>query len=256
MREGVNKKGMKLIMKGKTKLRVIQILCIVSLLITVFSIQKTYARYFEKVDTKYNTHIKRWVINVNEKNIHRENSLSNVMTPVFRENTHINGNDILVPGSEGYFEFLIDYSKVDLKFRFEFDIEQLNKKTITEGNGESQTQTEIDNHLEDFEIYGYSIVETRADSGETVETITLIEHPNNMSELTQLIDPNVNSDVNKTRTVRILFRWNDTNADTTDDIAEDGMNNFEDTQYRGNANGENLHTLLNYNVKITFTQQL
>ena len=35
-------------MKEKTKLRVIQILCIVSLLITVFSVQRTYAKYYEK----------------------------------------------------------------------------------------------------------------------------------------------------------------------------------------------------------------
>ena len=35
-------------MKEKTKLRVLQILCIISILITVFSIQRTYAKYFEK----------------------------------------------------------------------------------------------------------------------------------------------------------------------------------------------------------------
>ena len=35
-------------MKEKTKLRVIQILCIISLVITVFSIQRTYAKYCRK----------------------------------------------------------------------------------------------------------------------------------------------------------------------------------------------------------------
>ena len=35
----------------KKKLRILQILCIISLLITIFSIQRTYARYYEKVDT-------------------------------------------------------------------------------------------------------------------------------------------------------------------------------------------------------------
>ena len=59
-------------MKEKTKLRVIQILCIVSLLITVFSIQRTYAKYFEKIDTTYATNIKRWVINVNTKKYKKE----------------------------------------------------------------------------------------------------------------------------------------------------------------------------------------
>ena len=247
-------------MKEKTKLRVIQILCIVSLLITVFSIQRTYAKYFEKIDTTYATNIKRWVINVNTKNIHEESTLSQVMTPVLRANTHMNNNNTLVPGREGYFEFLIDYSKVDLKFRFDFDIEQLNTKTVIEGEGESQTETEVDAHLEDFEIYGYSIVETDADSGEETETITNLETVNNLAGLTQVIDPATDADSDKTRKIRILFRWNDDNADTTDAVDVAGMNNLEDTQFRGETNtatgADPLHTLLNYNVKITFTQQV
>ena len=120
--------------KEKTKLRVIQILCIVSLLVTVFSIQKTYAKYFEKVDTTYATNIKKWAIEVNDIYIHEETTLSNVMNPTFfyNENMDNNGgsNNILVPGREGCFDFLIDYSNVDVGFKFAFDIEQLNKKTV------------------------------------------------------------------------------------------------------------------------------
>ena len=148
--------------KEKTKLRVIQILCIVSLLVTVFSIQKTYAKYFEKVDTTYATNIKKWAIEVNDKYIHEETTLSNVMNPTFfyNENMDNNGgfNNILVPGREGCFDFLIDYSNVDVGFKFAFDIEQLNKKTVideTTGN-----ETEVDSHLEDFEVYGYVIVDS------------------------------------------------------------------------------------------------
>ena len=110
-------------MKEKTKSRVIQILCIVSLIITVFSIQRTYAKYFEKVNTTYATNIKRWVINLNNTDIHgKSQELSTIMQPTFRENAHMNNNDTLVPGREGYFEFVIDYSKVDLAFKYEFDI--------------------------------------------------------------------------------------------------------------------------------------
>ena len=239
-------------MKEKTKLRVIQILCIVSLVITVFSIQRTYARYFEQVNTTYATNIKRWVINVNNINIHgKSQELASVMQPTFRENVHMNNNNTLVPGREGYFEFLIDYSKVDLAFRFDFDIKQLNTKIITTGEGEETVETEVENHLEDFEIYGYSIVE------DGTETITTLETVNNLSGLTQVIDPTTDTDENKTKTIRILFRWNDENADTTDANQVAGMNNYEDTQYTGNAiEGDSVHTALNYRVKVTFTQQL
>lgn len=224
-------------MKEKTKLRIIQILCIVSLIITVFSIQRTYAKYFEKVDTTYATTIKRWVININGTDIHgKDQQLSQIMTPVLRESEHINDN-VFVPGREGYFEFAIDYSKVDLAFKVDFDVQQLN--TV---------------QLEDFEIYGYSIV-TQDANGDEIETITNLETVNNLAGLSQIINPT--SEANKTKTIRILFRWNDENADTTDANDEDGMNNYEDTQFRGNEiEGDSLHTNLNYKIKVTFKQYI
>ena len=236
-------------MREKTKLRVIQILCIVSFIIAVFSIQRTYAKYFEKVDTTYATKIKRWVINVNNINIRRNQDITQIMQPVFRENEHMNNNNTLVPGREGYFEFFVNYSKVDLAFRFDFDIKQLNKKIINE--------TEVDNFLEDFEIYGYSIVTTDPTTGDEIETITNLATVNDLAGLTQIIDPTIDSDVAKTKKIRILFRWNDTNKDTTDADNRPGMNNYEDTQYAGNAiAGDEVHTHFNYKVKVTFTQHI
>lgn len=226
--------------KEKTKLRIIQILCVISLIITVFSIQKTYAKYFEKVDATYATNIKRWVIKIKDSIIRETATLNNVMTPVFRENVHMNSNNTLVPGREGYFEFLINYSEVDLAFRFDFDIKQLNNTP-----------------LEDFEIYGYSIVTTDATSGDEIETITQLATVNDLSGLTQIIDPTEDTDNDKTVKLRILFRWNDSNADTTDADNVAGMNNYEDTQYAGNpVEGDTVHTYLNYRVKVTFTQKI
>ena len=190
-------------MKEKTKLRVIQILCIVSLLITVFSIQSTYAKYFEKVDTTYATTIKKWVINVNTKNLHEETTLSNVMVPKFfyNPNMNMNGNlnNILVPGREGYFEFEIDYTDVDLAFKFEFDIEQLN-----------------DTELTDFEVYGYSIIDpdteitatTQVTDIEGITTLTKSEGKYQLSGLMQQIDPSTDVDSNghKKRRIFVHFR--------------------------------------------------
>ena len=217
-------------MKEKTKLRVIQMLCIVSLLITVFSIQKTYAKYYEKIDTTYVTTIKRWIINVNNSNIRQNTTLNEIMTPVFRQNEHMNNNNTLVPGREGYFEFLIDYSNVDVKFRYEFDIEQLNSIPLT-----------------DFQIYGYSIVE------DETETKTMLSEPNKVSEIKQVIDPDNSEDFNsnneKKRKIRVLFRWYDGE--------DNSMNNINDTLFAGEENDEDsIHDLLKYKVKITFTQQL
>lgn len=213
-------------MKGKTKLRILQILCIISILITIFSIQRTYAKYFEKVGTTYQTDIKRWLINVNSYNIHEMNELSQIMQPIIVENENMNNNDTLVPGRTGYFEMLIDYSAVDLAFEYEFSIEQLNSKP-----------------LEDFEIYGYEVID--ADGTSTVTET---------KEIKSVIDPTTEVDSNgdKKRNIRILFRWNDGTGST--------MDNTSDTQFKGETNtaadADGLHTVLNYKATMKFTQYI
>ena len=212
-------------MSKKTKLRLLQILCIISLIITVFSIQKTYAKYFEKVDTTYQTNIKRWLINVNSHNIHESETLSEVMQPIIIEDEHMNSNNTLVPGRKGYFEMLIDYTYVELAFEYEFSIEQLNETP-----------------LDDFEIYGYEVV----DGDESTVTET--------TEIKGVIDPTteLNSNGERKKEIRILFRWNDGNGSTMDNLA--------DTQFRGesitNGDEENLHTTLKYKANLKFTQYI
>lgn len=235
----------KMLMKEKTKLRVIQILCVVSLLITVFSIQRTYAKYYEQVDTTYATSIKRWIINVNGTDIRNGIALDQIMQPEFIENEHMNSNDTLVPGRIGYFEFVIDYTKVDVAFRFQFDITQTNNTP-----------------LEDFEIYGYSVAENSGSLGEETEPETELTVANNLSEITQIVDPvsDIENERELKRTIRVWFRWNDANADTEDADEADGMNNSEDTLFAGEENqaegADGLHKVLNYKVKITFTQKI
>lgn len=203
-------------MKRKNKLRVLEILCIISLLFTIFSIRRTYARYFEKVDTTYQTHIKRWLIKINALNIHEAKSLSEVVQPVLVENENMNNNNTLVPGRTGYFDMMIDYTYVDLAFKYEFSIEQLN-----------ETQ------LKDFEIYGYEIVD--GDKSTVTET----------KQIKGVIDPDkdLNSANEKKRDIRILFRWNDGDGSI--------MDNKLDTQYRSEEN-----EALNYRATLKFTQYI
>ena len=75
---------------------IIEILLLLAILVTVFSIQRTYAKYFEKVGTTYNTNIKKWVINVNNNNIHESKSLNEIVEPVLVENENMNNNDTLI----------------------------------------------------------------------------------------------------------------------------------------------------------------
>ena len=210
-------------MKKKNKLKILQILCLISLLITFVSIQRTYARYFEKVDTTYDTHIKRWLIRINEHNIHEETSLEKIVQPVIVDAENMNNNNTLVPGRTGYFDIVIDYAFVDLAFEYDFSIEQLNTKK-----------------LDDFEIYGYEIVD--GDKSTITET----------KEIKGIIDPTteVNSNNEKKLEIKVLFRWNDGTGST--------MNNKADTQFKGeaNTNAQDLHTTLNYRATMNFKQYI
>lgn len=212
-------------MKEKNKIKIIQILCLISLIITIFFIQKTYARYFEQVDTTYNTNIKRWLVKVNDMVIHDTETLNEVIEPIFTRSDNINP-DILVPGQTGYFEMLIDYTDVDVTFEYEFSIEQLNETP-----------------LEDFEIYGYEIWDIVDGTKTIIET-------NQTSEIKGVINPidEVNSVGEKKREYKILFRWNDGE--------ENSMDNKADTQFRGEQQEDNLHTTLKYKAMMTFTQYI
>lgn len=210
-------------MKKKNKERVLEILCIISLLITIISIQRTYARYFENVDTTYDTHINRWLIKVNNHIVHEETTLSEVMQPIIVENENMNSNNTLVPGRTGYFEMLIDYTYVDVAFEYEFSIEQLNA-----------------NKLDDFEIYGYEIID--GDTSTITET----------KEIKGVINPttDVNSSDEKKKDIRVLFRWNDGDGSK--------LNNAADTQFRGETNSDeqDLHTVLKYKGTLKFNQYI
>lgn len=213
-------------MKEKTRLKIISILCILSLIITVISIQKTYAKYFEKVGTTYQTNLKRWLVNVNSKIIHEQTDLNQVMQPVIVENENMNTNNTLVPGRTGYFEMLIDYSAVDLAFEYEFFIDQLNENKLT-----------------DFEIYGYEVVD--ADGTSTITETKTIKG---------VIDPSVDLDSNgdRKKDIKVLFRWNDGDGST--------MNNTADTEFEGEVNtaegADSLHKVLRYKATMKFTQYI
>ena len=95
----------------------------------------------------------------------------------------------------------------------------------------------------------------------TKENTYSITDPNISSEdLTDLRTAFSQADADKKVEIKVLFRWNDANIDTEDEVDVDGMNNFEDTQFRGETNPDaeegDLNTILRYNVGVKFTQYI
>ena len=201
-------------MKIKTRIIIIQILCVISLVITTFSITSTYAKYYEKMNASYSTNIKKWLIEVNNKDIFKEQNLSNIMQPKFDANIYANDN-ILVPGRVGYFDLTIDYTYVDVAFTVKCEVTQQN-----------------DTKLSDFQVYGYSIMEN---GQEKMVTTTDISYTINVEESEE-----------KQQQMKIYFKWNDNTENLMDD--------FADTSFKGEAQEGIDNTFLRYLVNITFTQ--
>ncbi len=132
-------------MNKKTKLIVLRILFIISLIISLLLINGTYAKYQEQMDTSYKSMIKRWKIIVNDKVVREHLTLNEIVTPILVDNEYVS-DDVIVPGREGYFDMEIDFSKVDVPFTVDFTLEQ---------NATSDTY----NNLPDFKFFGYYVEE-------------------------------------------------------------------------------------------------
>lgn len=208
-------------MKYIKKVNILKILFIISLIISAISISGTYAKYYEQINTNYEIGIKRWLIKLNQNDIHFSATLTEIMQPTIEENTNIK-QGILVPGGKMYFPLEIDYSSVDVPFYTEFKLEQLNTTP-----------------LKDLKIIGYSEVVEGQESNTIVKTTTI----------KYLIDPTleVDAESKKKKEIRVYYEWNDTTG---------SMNNEADTKFRGEAIQGDTHTQINYKVTVTFTQKL
>lgn len=197
----------------------LKVLFVISLLITMFFISTTYSKYYEEMNTNYDIDMMRWNIKLNEEEIQNITDLTKIMQPTFIENENIEEN-IIAPGRKGYFDIIIDYSQVDIPFKFELNIQQTGENKLT-----------------DFKVYGYSIVEK--EESEIIES----------DKISHIINPNETKEgKEKKEELKIYFKWNDDE--------DNNMNNIQDTQFRGEENNEGKNTILRYSVNLRFSQYL
>ncbi len=172
-------------MKKQTKLTVLRILFIISLIISLLLISNTYAKYQEQVDTSYKSTIRRWKMVVNNKIIREQTSLTEVVEPILVNNEYVK-EGVIVPGSESYFNMDINFAKVDVPFTVEFTLEQ-------------DESSEIYNELLDFNFYGYYVEENDTFYYNLPEEYQQVEYI--ASSGTQYIDTNMVADSDNIETV-------------------------------------------------------
>lgn len=86
----------------------------------------TYSKYRKQVAASGEATVARWLIKVNTEDIKGKTALTNNITPTWDANAYVKDN-LIAPGSTGYFEITIDATNVDVDFNYE--IENLNDTT-------------------------------------------------------------------------------------------------------------------------------
>ena len=223
-------------MKRETKSKILNILFIISLIICLYLISDTYAKYVEEVNTSYQSSAKGWKVVVNDKIIREQTTLSDVITPRFDSNVNMK-DGLIVPGREGYFDMEINFEKVGVPFTVDLNVEQ-----------EAQ-EDGVYTNLPDFKYLGYSLEESEviyynlpdgSDGAEGYKQLDFLQTTG-----TQYIDTGVKgSIVNKVESKYVASGTKATFNDITTQCNTDDRNILIFGQYTDNSDPESTEKTL------------
>ena len=104
-------------MKSKDIKFLIIFIFIISLSLT-YLFQTSYAKYRKKIEMNTSSNIAGWNIELNNETIYNKKTLSKEITPILIEDSNTK-EGVIAPGTEGYFDLIINASKVDVSFNYE-----------------------------------------------------------------------------------------------------------------------------------------
>ena len=137
------------------------LLVVLSIILCLFFVQESLAKYITAADETANISIARWKILVNDEDIRDENTVNTVINPVFLGNDNIAEN-IIAPTSEGYFDLIIDAREADVSFKYKISM-SVNKNSSVRDlvatkyvvNGGEPITMDINNQtIENTVLYG------------------------------------------------------------------------------------------------------
>ena len=121
------------------KKKIVLLFACLSLMFFIGSTAYTYAKYFSQTKRDIGTNIKKWNIKLNNQDIKNGANISNLINVEFEGSEHVAANT-LAPGSEGSFIIELDYSNVEVSFKYEISIDSSN---ILDSEGNPLTTNDI-----------------------------------------------------------------------------------------------------------------
>ena len=191
----------------KNKRKIFLLLSFLSLFLCLYFVSDTYAKYLTKASAGVTGQVAKWNIKVNNTNVRNNDTLTNVITPVFAGSQHVAAN-VIAPTVTGYFDLQLDASDVDVSFTYNISVAR-------------------NANLRDFVVTGYQV-----DSGTTNSVDVSVETPT-------ISDDILITDTTRTHTIRVFIGWND-DADTQE------LNNAQDTTVTGTYDNINLTVNLSF----------
>ena len=182
---------------NKKRFLVIVLFC----LVFIFLFQEAYAKYRKYATVKVDNTVAKWNIKINNENIGTKTTLTNHINPTITSSEFVKEN-VLAPGSTGYFDVVIDATEADVTFTYDIDISAYDMYTIS-----------------DLNIYAYSV-----DDFSTTTSVT-------NGKVTGTIQHNT-----ATTTIRIYFNWLDDGTDTMNNKTDTSA------AVSGNSNADVLAT--------------
>lgn len=187
--------------------KLIFVLAIISLFISLFLVQNTYAKYQTTATGTANMQIARWKIKVNNQDITSNSTIANTITPIFSGNENTK-DGVIAPRSEGYFDIVIDTTDIDVSFRYEIS-----------------TNIASDSSVTDLNVTGYSM-----NGGSIIPVSGNITSIGNTILYSSTSDRIIN--------LRIYIAWLDSETET--------MDNASDTMASLNDGNAKLNVLLSF----------
>ena len=147
-------------------------------LVFIFLFQEAYAKYRKYASVQVDNTVAKWNIKINNELIGNKTTLTNHIIPTVVNNNYVK-NDVLAPGSLGYFDVDIDATDADVSFTYEINVAKYDIYTI-----------------EDLTIYAYSVDDFSTSTNVTNNIITgTIQHNTASTK------------------VRIYYKWLDDGTD-------------------------------------------
>ncbi len=164
------------------------ILAVIALVFCITQIQQTYAKYVDTKEGDTNFTVAKWKILVNNQDITEAATMSSLINPVYVQNDNV-AEGVIAPGSEGYFDLVIDASKTEVSFQYNISV------TTSENSS-----------VKDLIITGY-----------TLNDGTLIPVD---SELNNISNTVYYYSENKVNSLRVYFKWLDGDGESMDNSAD------------------------------------